>query len=143
AEGAVTFAAPLVEASPGHLLGTSSQLGAGRQGSVFACDLSGTLTVLHSYFASTVGTSPFGGVVEGSPGVFFGTAQYGGSQSQGTIFRVDSPGNAVPLHAFDGTDGSNPMASPVFGADGRLYGTAFYGLGVGGSVFATDTLGSF
>ena len=83
------------------------------------------------------GMSPSGPLVEGSPGVFFGTNSAGGPNGRGTIFRInfDGTGFAV-IHAFTTTttntttgqienaDGASPVAGLVDGNDSFLYGVA-------------------
>ncbi len=136
--------APLAELVTGHLLGAALDDGDGDYGTLFDCTFAGNMSLVRAFHGSPEGSSPAAGVVEGAPGVFFGTAQYAGMHGQGTIFRVDGPGTATALHAFDGSDGGLTVASLTFGTDGRLYGTSLSGnIGVGGSVFAIDELGTF
>ena len=113
--------APLAELVTGHLLGAALDDGDGDYGTLFDCTFAGNMSLVRAFHGSPEGSSPAAGVVEGAPGVFFGTAQYAGMHGQGTIFRVDGPGTATSLHAFDGSDGGLTVASLTFGTDGRLY----------------------
>ena len=52
-----------------------------------------------------------------------GTTAQGGTNAQGTVFRMTTNGALTTLIAFNSTNGANPYASLVQGADGSLYGT--------------------
>jgi uncharacterized repeat protein (TIGR03803 family) len=128
----------LVQGSDGKLYGTTpsggaymNQLGEG-QGTVFQISTTGALTTLYSFGAippSDVyppdGASPLGGLVQGSDGYFYGTAQRGGiNGGDGTVFRISPNGALTTLHVFTGgNDGSEPAAGLVQGSDGYFYGT--------------------
>jgi uncharacterized repeat protein (TIGR03803 family) len=134
----------LMEPAAGHLLGTATSGGPGGYGTLFDCDTAGNLAVLHPFTGQPEGLDPVAAVVEGAGGVLFGTAQFGGVHTFGTVFRIDSPGNLTVLHAFDGAEGAWPRAPLAFGQDGRLWGTAAMCASVcAGSVFATDVGGTF
>jgi uncharacterized repeat protein (TIGR03803 family) len=67
-------------------------------------------------------------LVEGSDGYFYGAAQYYGSYSSGTVFRVSRTGDYVVLHHFTGwLDGGGPSGALVEAADGHFYGTTCWG----------------
>lgn len=70
------------------------------------------------------GRVPDGDLVEVSPGLFYGTTQYGGSFSdQGSVFSATSAGVITPIFSFDGADGAYPIAGLLLASDGNLYGT--------------------
>jgi uncharacterized repeat protein (TIGR03803 family) len=107
----------------GNLYTTAPWCGANGYGAVFKITLSGTLTVLHSFDATT-GLNPRGGLTLGTDGNFYGTTAYGGTYGYGTIFKVTSAGELTVLYNFtNGSDGGVPFAPPVQGADGNFYGT--------------------
>lgn len=96
------------------------------------------------------GISPYGRLVLDRAGNLYGTTQYGGSGSAGTVFKVDKgcdqPGKKdTVLHNF--TQGQNPPdgLTPWDGlvlAAGKLYGTTEYGGDHNfGSVFKVNTTG--
>jgi uncharacterized repeat protein (TIGR03803 family) len=123
----------LLQASDGELYGTAQYGGAapfGGDGVVFRMDLSGSnFTILHS-FKGPDGNAPQSALVEGTNGFLFGTTLDGGSNSYGTIFRLDKSGsNFTVIHHFPGTndDGHEPYANVWKGPDGRLYGTTTAG----------------
>jgi uncharacterized repeat protein (TIGR03803 family) len=73
----------------GKLYDVASRGGVGDNGTVFALDLSGTLTTLHSFTGAPAdGAEPNGGLVRGSHGKFYGTTIRGGAHDMGIIFSV-------------------------------------------------------
>ena len=98
-------------------------------GAVFKISPSGTLTVVYD-FNDTAGSgyTPFGGLMLGTDGNFYGTTKVGGTFNQGTLFKITASGTLSQLYNF-GTctypckDGVYPNAPPVQGTDGNFYGT--------------------
>jgi len=100
-----------------------------RIGSVFAGFLSlalslsaQTLTTLHS-FDSTDGSRPAAGLVQATNGGLYGTTEYGGANTYGTVFKITRSGALTTLHNFDDTDGAASVAPLVQATNGNLYGT--------------------
>ena len=85
------------------------------------------------------GHYPAAGLIQGSDGVFYGTAEFGGTDNNnGTVFyTTPGSGTTATLVNFDGfDDGANPETPLVQGADGNLYGTTSAGGQFGkGAVF--------
>ncbi|GEM_PF-1217208 len=87
-----------------------------------------------------------------SDGHFYGTDANGGSNGEGSIFRVEVDGSATTLHSFSpipgpsytNADGVGPLGGVIEGADGALYGTTYSG-GTGGEgvVFRITFTGQF
>jgi uncharacterized repeat protein (TIGR03803 family) len=109
-----------------------------------------TFTTLHS-FTNTDGQFPAAGLVLAS-NVLYGTTVGGTSQSNGTVFAVNTDGsNFRVLHAFTATDpvtetnsdGANPYAGLVLSGD-TLFGiTTQGGTNFGyGTIFSINTNGS-
>ncbi len=91
------------------------------------------LTTLHSFGVCTNGANPYGGLVQGSDGNFYGTTGYGGTNNAGTVFKISTTGALSSLYSFTGgNDGSGPVAGLVQGRDGYLYGTTGGGAKGGG-----------
>lgn len=80
-----------------------------------------TLTILHVFTGSVTdpndGGFPYGGVVQGSDGNFYGTTLLGGTVSfnqwngNGVVYRIDTNGSYSILYQFQGypaRDGSYP-----------------------------------
>src|SRR5208282_1590558 len=95
-------------------------------------------------------------LVQGSDGYFYGTTTGGGTNSEGTVFRISTNGALTILYSFDSVqdtnglplDGANPQAGLVQGSDGHFYGTT-YGYngwhpftGYYGTVFRISTNGA-
>ncbi len=71
---------------------------------------------------------PYGTLVEGADGAFYGTTSDGGTSSCGTVFRINPDGTGfTKLHDFDDVNGWLPDGRLVAGAGGALYGTTAQG----------------
>jgi uncharacterized repeat protein (TIGR03803 family) len=99
------------------------------------CTASGqSYAILHTFTCPP--SNPYGGVIQGTDGNFYGTTQQGGTPGQGTAFKMDPSGTVTILHSFTGPDGVSPNAALVQGSDGNLYGTTSGGgPSGGGTVF--------
>ena len=131
--------AGLIGDAAGNIYGTTEYGGISGIGTVFKLDKTHKLTVLHSFATgSTDGQAPVGGLIRDSAGNLYGTTQYGGASSQGTVFKIDASGHFTILHSFTGNDGGNPAAGLLRDSSGNLYGTTQYG-GTGmGVIFKLD-----
>jgi len=106
---------------------------------------SATITNLYALNGTTDGQSPYGNLVQGPDGNFYGTTARGGANGDGTIFRVMPDGAYAVLYSFQGSpDGQMPEAGLFAGSDGNLYGTAAFGGADGaGTVFRISPSGVF
>lgn len=98
--------------------------------SIFSLDTNGNYFALHTNTAATDGNSPLGALILPTNGMLYGTMYQNGSNSAGTIFRINTNGGGFQvLHSFPATtsDGKNPVGSLVQGGDGALYGTTYNG----------------
>lgn len=142
--------APLIRGPDGNLYGATAGGGASfcsgaaiGCGVIFKLTSSGTYQILYTFCQSSPcndGAQPYGGLVQGNDGNFYGTTYTGGSMGGGTIFKITPDGVLTTLHEFcrgNGCpDGSSPLAGLVVGADGNFYGTTSVGPGANwGSVF--------
>jgi len=118
---------PLVQATNGNFYGTTAGGGEHTGGTVFKLTPKGTLTSLYSFCATdgcADGYNPQAGLVQGTDGNFYGTAEVGGTNYYyGTAFRITPGGTLTVLHSFDGTDGENPFAGLLQATNGVFYGT--------------------
>ena len=120
----------LVQASDGHLYGTTQNGGSNDKGTIFKITLTGQLTTVYRFCAETGcadGQSPRAALVQAINGDFYGTATAGGAVTgEGTVFRMTPAGKLTTLHEFcvesGCTDGSVPSGL-VLATDGNLYGT--------------------
>ncbi len=77
--------AGLVQATDGNLYGTTLEGGTIGAGSVFTITPAGVLTPLYSFCLQsgcTDGALPFGGLVQGTDGNFYGTTYEGGANGR-------------------------------------------------------------
>jgi uncharacterized repeat protein (TIGR03803 family) len=114
-----------------------------------------TFTVLHSFSAwnnetNSDGANPHTRLIL-SGNTLYGAAEYGGTNSCGTLFAISTNGTSFTnLYTFTGTsglystnsDGAKPKSDFILSGN-TLYGTAYYGGTNGnGTVFAIKTNGT-
>jgi uncharacterized repeat protein (TIGR03803 family) len=80
--------AALIEGSDGNFYGTTLQGGTHGDGSVFEVTPAGVGTVLYSFAGGSDGSEPYGALIQGTDGNFYGTTYNGGANSDGTIFKI-------------------------------------------------------
>src|SRR5438046_42192 len=91
--------------------------------------------VLHAFGGTPDGGFPVAPLVQGTDGDLYGTTEFGGTTSEGTIFKLTSGGTLTVLHSFTGTpDGSLPRSGLIQAIDGNFYGMASEG---GSAAFGT------
>jgi uncharacterized repeat protein (TIGR03803 family) len=95
-DGEIPYAG-LIQGSDGNLYGTTYNGGASGLGTVFKVTPSGTETVLYSFAGGSDGKHPYGGVIQGSDGNFYGTTYQGGTSGLGTVFKVTPSGTETGL----------------------------------------------
>src|SRR6266496_6583858 len=80
--------------------------------------------------------NPYGNLVEGIDGSFYGTSVGGGNYHRGTVFKVTTNGLITLVASFNNTNGATPYAGLAVGSDGNFYGTTSQGVGsTAGTVF--------
>ena len=80
--------AGLVQGSDGIFYGTTVLGGSHFRGTLFSIDPAGSFNSLHSFSGSpNDGALPFGGLVQGTDGNFYGTTALGGTHGAGTVFN--------------------------------------------------------
>ena len=137
----------LVQGSDGYFYGTTYYGGTKTTyygGTVFKISTNGALTTLYSFSDGNDGGQPLAGLVQGSDGNFYGTTLYGGTNGDGTVFKISTNGVLTSLYSFTGgNDGGNPYAGLVQGSDGNFYGTTENGgTNNWGTVFKIGTNGA-
>jgi uncharacterized repeat protein (TIGR03803 family) len=136
-DGAYPYAGVIAGAS-GELYGTTNFGGSSGMGIVYELTPPAiaaapwTETVLYS-FTGADGAYPYASLALAADGTLYGTTEFGGASSYGTVFALTQPAASsawteTVLHSFTGgSDGGSPYASLVIAANGTLYGTANIG----------------
>jgi uncharacterized repeat protein (TIGR03803 family) len=128
---------PVLQASDGNLYGTTQVDGAHAGGTIFKLSTAGAFTTLYSFCSQpncADGAGPTAGLVQASDSNFYGTAEFGGgSQDEGTIFRITPTGNYTTLFTFcqqsSCPTGGAPGAALIQATDGNFFGTDIAGAG--------------
>jgi uncharacterized repeat protein (TIGR03803 family) len=124
--------------SEGNLYGNAGGGGFHNSGIVFEITPAGTEKILHYFKGSPDdGSGPAGVLVRDSQGNFYGTTGGGGTNNDGTIFKLTPAGKESILYNFSGKpDGRYPVSGVIRDSQGNLYGTTLEGgANNGGSVF--------
>ena len=145
-DGSYPVAGLVHGASPDtNFYGTTQYGGTNGAGTVFKITSAGTFSSIHSFNVSD-GYQPVAGLIQGtSPDTnLYGTTQYGGSSSQGTVFKITTAGTVTTLHSFVLNDGQQPVSSVFQAADTNYYGTVFRGgTNANGTAFKITSGGTF
>jgi uncharacterized repeat protein (TIGR03803 family) len=118
--------AGLTQGTDGNFYGATDQGGANNFGTIFKVTPAGVETVLWTFGSGTDGLHPYGTLIQGADGNFYGTTFQGGTNNHGTIFEITPAGVETVLYSFGGapyTDGWFPQGGVIQGADGNFYGT--------------------
>ena len=130
--------AGLIQGSDTNLYGTTF-IGGHGNGVVFQLSSAGTLTPLHSFAANgSDGANPVAGLIFASDGLLYGTTSGGGTNGNGTVFRVNTTGTTFTnVCIFGGGPGGGiSQGGLVQGVDSNFYGTTSSGgTGNNGNVF--------
>jgi len=129
--------AGLVRDAAGNLFGTTQFGGPGSCqingftegcGTVFMLSNTGVETVLHGFVSGTTdGQLPIARLLLDAAGNLYGTTCHGGTQGNGTVFKITPGGTETVMYSFAGTpDGSCPLAGLILHA-GIFYGTTYQG----------------
>jgi uncharacterized repeat protein (TIGR03803 family) len=112
--------------SAGNLYGTTQSGGANVNGTVFKLHPTGKgykETLLHSFAGGTNdGGDPLTGLIRDSEGNLYGATYFGGANSSGVLFKLDTGGQLTVIYSF----GTNPdEGTVVFGlaqdSNGNFY----------------------
>ncbi|MFL5236353.1 MAG: choice-of-anchor tandem repeat GloVer-containing protein [Rhizomicrobium sp.] len=120
----------LIQDGKGILYGTTSFGGHPNGGTVFEIFPSGTEQVLYSFGMNFGdGFDPQSTLARDGHGDLYGTANVGGINNNGTVFRISKDGAAKTVYSFKGgtKDGSRPSGGVTIDSDGNLFGTTTLG----------------
>ncbi|HEX4263864.1 MAG TPA: choice-of-anchor tandem repeat GloVer-containing protein [Verrucomicrobiae bacterium] len=112
----------------GALYGTTQYGGTNSgQGTVFRLTINGTNYTFASLvvFNNTNGANPQGTLLDGGDGFLYGATFAGGTNNNGTIFRINTNGAFNTVAWFMGTNGYQPLGGLVRGPDGAFYGAGY------------------
>lgn len=158
----------LIQGNDGNLYGTIENGGINRSGAVFTITTTGVFKTLHSLskiapcpssnpdapcpFKNVDGAHPDSGLIQGKDGNLYGSAESGGVNGSGTVFKITTVGVFKKLYSFSASldpeiwqnaDGASP-GRLIQGQDGNLYGSAAVGgMNSSGTVFKITTSGVF
>ncbi|MDB6053243.1 MAG: hypothetical protein JWN25_766 [Verrucomicrobiales bacterium] len=157
----------LVAGPDGSLYGTAHSGGHRGAGTLFKLSTNGLFSVLHTFSETTLdlksytfknaeGAQPSPGLCLGNDGNFYGTTFDGGTNGNGTVFKITPSGSFVTIYHFSrdilnpssldqlNKDGVHPCGPLAKGVDGNFYGSAGSGGMLGmGTVFKITPSGSF
>ena len=96
-------------------------------GTVYKIDPSGNESIVYAFKGGSDGSNPDAGLIDLNGMLYGTTSEGGGSNNNGTVFRVSRSGKERVIHKFKGqSDGADPEAGLV-AVKGTLYGTTFAG----------------
>jgi uncharacterized repeat protein (TIGR03803 family) len=135
--GAVTL-------SGSTLYGVTTSGGSNNFGTVFRVNTDGSgYTNLHVFGSAPDARTPVGSLVLAGS-TLYGTTTFGGSNSLGTVFKINTDGSGYTLlRSFPAApdDGFNPYGALILSGS-TLYGTTQFGNSANGTVFRIETNGT-
>jgi uncharacterized repeat protein (TIGR03803 family) len=122
----------LVQGIDGSFYGTTSYVGGAYAGTVFKITAGGVLTTLHDFNGDGLeGSEPLGGVIQATDGNFYGVTESGGTNGEGTVYKMTPNGTLTTIHNFcnqtNCTDGNAPFGGLLQATNGNFYGTTYNG----------------
>jgi uncharacterized repeat protein (TIGR03803 family) len=130
----------LVLGADGSFYGTTFFGGTSGMGTVFEITSAGAFSTLYDFCSQgdscPDGSSPGAPLVQAVDGNFYGTTEAGGTNNDGTLFKISPAGKLTTLHNFDLTDGTGSTSGLIQATDGNFYGTSEVGgTNAAGTVF--------
>jgi len=129
----------LIEGSNGNFYGTDTGGGNGA-GTIYEVTPAGDVSVLYTFCSKTDcadGSTPYGALIIGSDGNFYGVTYAGGANVTdcnagcGTLFQITPAGKLTTVYSFCSqakcTDGYWPEGGLLQDTDGTFYGTTYSG----------------
>ena len=123
-----------VQGSDGNFYGTTESCGANNYGMVYKITPAGVYTQLYSFQGGSTDVAyPYGSLIQGSDGNFWGTGNQlglgGGLSGNGGVFKISASGKETKVFSFVNalSDGDYPQTGLIQGSDGNFYGTTFAG----------------
>ncbi|MEJ7643326.1 MAG: choice-of-anchor tandem repeat GloVer-containing protein [Chryseolinea sp.] len=122
-----------IQATNGLIYGTTAHSGPEGYGTIYSIQSDGSdFRILHRFAPESIGSMSFnssGELVQGPDGSLYGTRMYGGTNSNGIVYKINSDGTGFTvLKDFkDPVSGIRPAGRVLLASDGRIYGTTFGG----------------
>lgn len=137
--------AGLLQARDGNFYGTALLGGAPGNGTVFKMTPGGSVSLVHAFNGGLDGANPYGGLVQATNGVLYGTTFDGGIYFYGSVFRMTTNGVLNTVGSFNYTNnGAYPVSGLAQGRDGSFYGVSLEGgLSGFGTVYRITPAGLF
>ena len=115
-----------MQGSDDNFYGTTANGGVNGDGTVFRISPGGSETILYSFGSSpTDGVDPDDGVVQGSDGNFYGTTDGGGTNNEGTVYKLtvslNPPANQINALEFFSVFDNIGLAALVPSVAGESY----------------------
>lgn len=135
----------LTEGTDGNLYGITYSGGTYSAGTAFKITTAGTFTVIHNFNEATEGGSSESDLIRATDGNFYSMCYRGGTNSNGTIFKMTTAGTLTVLrHLSAGKDGGYPYGNLFQNSDGVLYGMMTAGgANSYGTIFKITTAGAY
>ena len=98
-----------------------------------------TFTVLHTFANTPDGAFPVAPLIRDTAGTLYGTTSFGGTETAGTVYKLDKDDTETVLFSFEAVigqaSGAFPSGNLIMDKQGNLYGTALEGKGGSGVVY--------
>ena len=136
----------LFKDTDGNFYGMTNLGGTYNQGTIFKMTPAGAVTILRHLNSPVDGGNPYGELIKGTDGFFYGMTSAGGNNTYGTIFKISTDGSSFTVlrHLSYATDGTNPRGHLVQAGDGNFYGVTYSGGANGlGTIFRITPTGTF
>jgi uncharacterized repeat protein (TIGR03803 family) len=130
----------IIQGQQGVLYGTTESGGSAGYGALFSYSTTAGFAIVHNFYDGSVsgdGKWPTA-LAQASNGTIYGVASYGGSNSEGVLYKYGASSGVAIVHGFTGsaTDGMYPTAL-AFSSSGVLYGvTQLGGAANRGTIFS-------
>ncbi|MGB9491221.1 MAG: choice-of-anchor tandem repeat GloVer-containing protein, partial [Terriglobales bacterium] len=142
----------LIQGNNGNFYGTDTGGGNGA-GTIYEVTPEGEVSVLYTFCSKTDctdGSTPYGALIIGSDGNFYGVTYAGGANITecnagcGTLFKITPAGKLTTLYSFCSqakcADGSQPEGGLLQDTNGIFYGTTYSGGTNGlGTIYSIST----
>lgn len=111
----------LIQGTNGDVYVIGEFSGAFGLGAIYQIAPGGVLSVLTSFPSMVASGTPFGNLIQGADGNFYGTGTSGGTNSNGALFQVTASGALTTIASFAGSTGAGP-GTLMQAANGNFYG---------------------